>query len=296
MDIMESEGTKMENEKILSGKTIFITGGSVGLGFAAAKACAEAGAKVVIAARTEADLSSALKELSKISAGHESHKLDVSDLEAVRKCADWIKGKFGQIDGLVNCAGVYGPIGPLNEINLAEFERAIKINFLGTVFMCGLFAPMIKRGSGRIVNFSGGGAATPFANFSAYATSKIAIVRLSENLAEEFKPLGISVNAVAPGFVVTRLHQDTLKAGEKAGVAFVEKTKQEIDKGGVPPEKAANLTVFLLSKKSEGINGKFISAPWDDWQNHAFQELLKSKKNFTTLRRIDNKGFSEVPS
>ncbi len=277
----------------LKGKVVLVTGGSVGLGYAAAKACAAAGAKVIIAARTEKDLKSAHQDLLKISAGHERRVLDVSDAAAVRQCADWVKSTFGQLDGLVNCAGVYGPIGPLSGVNLAEFEKAIKINFLGTVFMCSAFAPLIKKG-GRIVNFSGGGAATPFANFSAYATSKIAIVRLSENIAEEYKEMGISVNAVAPGFVVTRLHQDTLQAGEKAGKAFLEKTKEEMAKGGVAPEVSANLTVFLLSDQSEGINGKFISAPWDDWKNPEFQAKLKLQKNFCTLRRIDNKGFAEV--
>lgn len=282
-------------EQTLKGKVVFITGGSIGLGFAAAKACAEAGAKVIIAARTEADLANALKELNKIGPGHESYKLDVGDAAEVQKAADWAKKKFGQIDGLVNCAGVYGPIGPIHEIDMAEFEKAIKINFLGTVFMCHSFVPLLRKSSGRIVNFSGGGAATPFANFSAYATSKIALVRLSENLSEELKPLGIAVNAVAPGFVVTRLHQDTLKAGEsKAGKGFLEKTKQEMEKGGVPPEKAANLTVYLLSEKSDGINGKFISAPWDDWQNPEWIAKLKGSKNFTTLRRIDAKSFTEI--
>ncbi len=277
----------------LSGKTVFITGGSVGLGYAAAKACAAAGAKVIIAARTQKDLDAAHQDLLKISAGHEKYVLDVSDAGAVKKCAEWVKSMHGQLDGLVNCAGVYGPIGALSDVNLAEFEKAIKINFLGTVFMCGTFAPLIKKG-GRIINFSGGGAATPFANFSAYATSKIAIVRLSENLAEEYKDKGITVNAVAPGFVVTRLHQDTIQAGDKAGKAFLEKTKEEIAKGGVAPEVSANLTAYLLSDSSEGINGKFISAPWDDWKNPAFQEKLKAQKNFCTLRRIDNKGFAEV--
>ena len=104
-------------------------------------------------------------------------------------------------------------------------------------------------------------------------------MKLTENLAEEFKPLGISVNAVAPGFVVTRLHEQTLKAGEKAGKSFVEGTKKQIEKGGVPPEKAAHLTAFLLSDRSAGITGKFISAPWDPWEKPEFIEKLKSRKH-----------------
>jgi 3-oxoacyl-[acyl-carrier protein] reductase len=152
----------------------------------------------------------------------------------------------------------------------------------------------MKNRNAKIVNFSGGGAATPFPNYSAYAAGKIAVVRLTENLAEEFKPLGISVNAVAPGFVVTRLHDQTLRAGEKAGKSFLEGTKKQIEKGGVPPEKAADLTSLLLSGQSDGINGKFISAPWDPWGETEFIEKLKSSKHLATLRRIDRMNFTET--
>lgn len=278
----------------LKGKTIFITGGSVGLGLAAAEKCAEAGARVIVASRTEKELDEALKKLSKHGSGHEKCVLDVSQIAQVEKAARWAKEKFGALDGLINCAGVYGPIGALHEVDMHEFTKAIQINFLGTVYMCHSFAPLLAPKKGKILNYSGGGAATPFPNFSAYATSKIAIVRLSENLSEEFKPLGIAVNAVAPGFVITRLHQDTLKAGDKAGKAFLENTKQQIEKGGVPAEVSANLAVYLLSDQSEGLTGRFISAPWDAWKEAAFIEKLKTRKNFTTLRRIDDKGFAEI--
>ncbi len=89
-----------------------------------------------------------------------------------------------------------------------------------------------------------------------------------------------------------RLHQDTLEAGpESATKSFFENTKKQIEGGGAPPEKAANLTVFLLSSESDGITGKFISAPWDPWENKEFQNRLKSDKDFATLRRIDDKMF-----
>ena len=97
---------------------------------------------------------------------------------------------------------------------------------------------------------------------------------------------------MGPGFVATRLHQQTLKAGAgKAGEKFLESTKKEIEKGGVPPEKAANLTVFLLSSKSEGVTGKFLSAQWDPWEKPEFIEKLKKDKDFATLRRIDGMNF-----
>lgn len=284
-----------EDSELLKGKKIFITGGSMGLGLAVAEKCAQAGARVILASRTEKDLKKAVKTLEeKHPAGHASIRLDVGSESRVKKAAAWVKEKFGSIDGLVNCAGVYGPIGRLDQIDMDDFTDTIRINFLGTVYMCHHFLPLLKGPGARIVNFSGGGAATPFPNYSAYATSKIAVVRLTENLSQELEPLGIAVNAVAPGFVITRLHQETLKAGKKAGASFLESTKKQIEKGGVPPEKAANLTVFLLSRESDGINGKFISAPWDGWEDPSFVEKLKTRKGLATLRRIDDRSFVET--
>jgi 3-oxoacyl-[acyl-carrier protein] reductase len=249
---------------------------------------------VTLAARNQKDLDHAIGELNKISGrDHYRYPVDVSDPGEVNKFSIWYKERFRELHGLVNCAGVYGPIGRTPDVDLDKFAEAVQINFLGTVIMCSVFFPLLKsKPRKKIVNFSGGGAASPFPNYSAYATSKIAIVRFTENLALELSADGVDVNCVAPGFVITRLHQDTLAAGKKAaGEAFFENTKKQIESGGVPAEKAANLTAFLLSPDSDGITGKFISAPWDPWQENDFRSLLRSDKDFATLRRIDNKTF-----
>lgn len=282
--------------KPLKSKIVLITGGSLGIGKAVAEKCALAGATVIIASRTEKDLKDALAALRKISAApHQSRVLDVSDKPEVEKAAAWVQSAYGKLDGLVNNAGIYGPIGPLHEINLDDFEAAWRINFMGTVYMCHYFAPLLKGQKGKIVNFSGGGASGPFPNYSAYAATKTAVVRLTENLAEEFAPLGIHVNAVGPGFVVTRLHEQTLKAGEsKAGKKFLENTRKQIEKGGVSPEIAADLTVFLLSDEAVNINGKFLSAPWDPWQKPEYLKKLAEEPGLATLRRIDGMNFIEV--
>ncbi len=279
---------------LLSSKSIIITGGSLGIGLAIAKKCATEGARVIIAARNRNDLDKALVEIKEISQiEHMIYALDVSKYEMIKKFSNWCTSNKIEINGLVNCAGVYGPIGKTTEVNMEKFTEAVQINFLGTVYMCNVFAPLLKsEGRKKIVNYSGGGAATPFANYSAYATSKIAIVRFTENLAIELSEDKIDVNCVAPGFVNTRLHAETIAKGpDDAGSSFYESTKKQIETGGVPPEKAANLTAFLLSEKSDGISGKFISAPWDPWQTDDFQELLKKDNDFATLRRIDNKTY-----
>lgn len=276
----------------LKDKIIIITGGSLGIGYAVAEKCAEAGAKVIIVSRTEADLKVAVEKLNNISRrGHSYKILNVGDKNQVKNFAFEIKEKFGYIDGLINCAGIYGPIGPLDEINIDNFAETVNINLMGTVFMCHYFVSLMKNRGSKIINYSGGGAATPFPNYSAYAVSKAGVVRLTENLSQEFKSYGIAVNCVAPGFIITRLHRQTLAAGEKAGSSFLKNTEEQINKGGVPLEVPARLTVFLLSHKADGITGKFISAPWDPWETPDFIQKLKTDKDFATLRRIDDKTF-----
>ncbi|HXP62950.1 MAG TPA: SDR family oxidoreductase, partial [Dongiaceae bacterium] len=252
------------------------------------------GASVVIAARGRADLERAAEQLRQVSKHNPVfYPLDVGKYDQVQAFALWCSERFPEIHGLVNCAGVYGPIGKTHEVSMAEFSSTVQINFLGTVYMCHAFVPLLKSpGRKKIVNYSGGGAATPFANFSAYATSKIAIVRFTENLSQELAAGAFDINCVAPGFVVTRLHEATLAAGPQAATQkFFEATKKQIEGGGVAPAKAARLTLFLLSPESDGITGKFISAPWDPWQDRVFQDRLRADPDFATLRRIDDKAF-----
>lgn len=279
---------------VLDSKVVVITGGSLGIGREIAKKCASEGATVIIAARGEKDLIKTLNELNKIAdTPHQFYAVDVGKSEEVKGFAHFCSEQFSEIHGLVNCAGVYGPIGKTTKVNMDEFSAAIQTNFLGTVFMCHAFAHLLRsKTRKKIVNYSGGGAAGPFPRFSAYATSKAAIVRFTENLALELSGEGFDVNCIAPGFVATRLHQDTLEAGpELATESFFENTKKQIESGGVPPEKAAVLTSFLLSDASDGITGKFLSAPWDPWQEKEFQNRLRTDKDFATLRRIDDKTF-----
>ena len=277
---------------LLENKKIIITGGSMGIGLAIAKKCAEEGAQLMLVSRHSYDLEKAVKMINGNEGNHSYYTLDVSKPQKVREFAVEIEKELNFIDGLVNCAGIYGPIGKIDEISPKEFTNAININLLGTFFMCHYFIPLLKKTRrGKIINYSGGGAASPFPNYSAYAVSKIGIVRLTENMALEFKSDDIDINAVAPGFVVTRLHQETIKAGKKAGVNFLKKTLDQIEKGGTSPDLSARLTVFLLSQESDGITGRFISAPWDPWMDEDFLERLKEDKDFATLRRIDNKFF-----
>ncbi len=274
-------------------KKIVVTGGSMGIGLAIAQRRAGEGASLILVSRHKEDLEKAVKTLP-VNNGqeHSFYCLDVSIPEKVIKFSDFLGKKFEYINGLVNCAGIYGPIGKTDEIKPSDFADAININLLGTFYMCHYFIQLLKKSKrGKIVNFSGGGAASSFPNYSAYAVSKIGIVRFTENMAIEFKNDRLDINAVAPGFVITRLHQQTIAVGKKAGDDFLKKTLEQIKTGGVSPDLSARLTVFLLSSDSDGITGKFISAQWDSWEDNNFLTRLKNDADFATVRRIDDKTF-----
>ena len=281
----------------LKGRNIVVTGGSVGIGLAVSKKIASEGGTVIMMARDKDNLLKATNLLNttygKIHKTKHHHFVgDVSSIPDVEVFAIWAE-QFGPIHGIVNCAGVYGPIGKTTEINTNDFLDTIKINLMGTIYMCSAFHDSFSNDyKKKIINFAGGGAANTFPNYSAYATSKVALVRFTENLAIELENENYEVNCIAPGFVATRIHQKTLKIGASAaGETFYENTKKQLESGATPPEKAADLTAFLLSDDSNGITGKFISAPWDNWEDKEFQELLKTDKDFATIRRIDNKTY-----
>ena len=143
----------------------------------------------------------------------------------------------------------------------------------------------------KIINFSGGGAFNPFPNYSAYACSKAAVVRLTETISYELKPKGIKVNCVAPGFVSTDIHKSTIKSGSKiAGNKFYQETLKKIKyKQGTPLIKIYKCIEFLISNKSNFLTGKTISVNFDPWNKKIFKkEILKNlNSDALTMRRVN---------
>jgi NAD(P)-dependent dehydrogenase (short-subunit alcohol dehydrogenase family) len=275
----------------LRGKGIIITGANQGLGKEIAKHCVDAGANVFLAARNTELLEETCQELAaRASEGQRilSRSTDVSRPEDVRALFDEAASRFESLDGLVNNAGVYGPKGPIEEVDWEEWVQAISINLLGTVLACREALPRFRRqGRGKIVNLSGGGATAPLPRFSAYACSKAAVVRLTETLAEETTGSGIDVNSVAPGALNTRLLDEVLQAGPaKVGQDFYDRAVKQQSSGGAPLARGAALTVFLLSSESDGISGRLFSAVWDPWETMATRKAELTGSDIYTLRRI----------
>jgi NAD(P)-dependent dehydrogenase (short-subunit alcohol dehydrogenase family) len=274
----------------LQDRVAVVTGGGRGIGEAVALALAEEGARLALASRTKLELERVAEEIHKRGGQVQPIPTDVSRHEEVARLVEGTIKSYGQIDILVNAAGVYGPIGPLWEVGVEAWTHAVQINLIGTFLCCRTVLPyMIDRRRGKIINFSGGGATTPLPMFTAYGVSKTAVVRLTETLAEEVKEFNIQVNAISPGAVNTRLQDDVLAAGEQAGAMFERiRHLRTTGEGGVPPDLAARLAVFLASEQSDGLTGKLVAAPYDEWDSWDVESIGKlMAAPWLTLRRVD---------
>jgi len=271
----------------LAGKAAIITGAGRGIGRAIALAFAQEGADMLVASRTLSEVADTAEEAQALGRRALALKVDVSNREEVERMVARALEEFGKVDILVNNAGVYGSIGPLADNDPEKWVQTVRINLFGSFFCARAVLPfMIRQRRGKIINLSGGGAASPLPNFSAYAASKAAIVRLTETLAEEVKGFSIQVNAIAPGAVNTRLMDEILAAGAAAGEEMLARTRRQKETGGVAPERAAALAVFLASEESNGLSGRLISAVWDDWQSMSSRIEQIMASDLYTLRRV----------
>jgi NAD(P)-dependent dehydrogenase (short-subunit alcohol dehydrogenase family) len=270
-----------------SAKTVVLTGASSGIGAALTKALAEDGHRLYVCARR----GERLAEVTEGGRRARYRTVDVADEPQVIEFARFVAAETEKIDALICCAGGYGPIGPFQELDSGAWLDAIRANLFGTFLTAKHFVPLLEGCAGaRIITFSGGGAFNPLPRYSAYAASKAAIVRLSETMAEELKPLGIAVNGVAPGFVKTEIHDRTLAAGpDAAGQDFYATTKAKLESGSVPIEVPVACVRYLLSEAANGLTGKTISASFDPWETPAFEQHIEeiTASDLYTLRRIN---------
>jgi NAD(P)-dependent dehydrogenase (short-subunit alcohol dehydrogenase family) len=282
----------------LAGRTALITGASHGLGLEIARAYLDAGAAgICVCGRDGAALERALTELEELAASGQQvlgAVADVSRPQDVERLVELALTGLGELTVLVCNAGVYGPMGRVDQTDWLEWTRAVEINLLGSVLPAReLVAHFAQRGYGKIVQLSGGGATGPLPGLSAYAASKAAVVRFTETLAEELRERRVDVNAIAPGPLNTRMLDELLSAGpERVGEVFYQRAVEQQRSGGIPLRHGARLAVFLGSSASDGITGKLLSAVWDPWPElPEHREELGS--DVYTLRRIvpSDRGF-----
>lgn len=273
----------------LDGKVAIVTGGGRGIGEATAIVLARAGCRVMLAARTQAELER-VAALCREAGGEAAVRVtDVLGQGAARSLVAETVARWGRLDILVNAAGTYGPIGRFQDDDLDEWIAALNVNLVGTLTCCHAAIPHLAKQGGKIINYSGGGATAPLPRFSAYGTSKAAVVRFTETLAEELRDQNIQVNVIAPGAVDTKLQDAVLEAGERAGDIYPRMVRmRETGAGGTPVEVPAGLGLFLASAASDGLTGRLIAAPHDGWEQWTPERIAALDGTpWFTLRRID---------
>jgi NAD(P)-dependent dehydrogenase (short-subunit alcohol dehydrogenase family) len=273
----------------LAGKRAIVTGAGSGLGAAVARRFAANGAALVLAGRRRGALESVAKEIETAGAKARiiAYPADLARENDIEGLVETAAGALGGLDIVVNSAGLNGPFGAIDEVNWRAWRAAFEVNFFGAVSLCRFALPHLRRAPrGKIVLISGGGATAPLPKITAYGAAKAALVRFAESLALEVGD-AIDVNCVAPGAMKTQITDEYLAKGRGVLPAdFLARIEKLLADGGTPPERAADLAVYLASAESDGLSGKLISAVWDPWPFDAAQRKALMASEAYTLRRV----------
>lgn len=244
--------------KLLDGKTAVITGSSRGLGFAIAKAFAEQGARVVLAARTQKTLDSAVTELKHQGYKAEGFVCDTAILEDVERLAQGAVTAFGRIDIWVNNAGIGAPYGLTMSIQAERFRKVVDTNIMGTYYGSRVaMEHFLAQGSGKLINLLGRGDSSPVPYQNPYSASKSWVNSFTKALAREYTGKGVEVMAFNPGLVIT----DMLTQVE-ATPGFEKKVlplNTVIRFWGNLPEVPARKVVWMASPETDGRNGLMVN-------------------------------------
>ena len=203
----------------LTGRTALVTGGGTGLGAAIARALHGDGATVVVAGRRPEPLAALVEELGE----RVSWRVcDVADPASVAALADALSDV--EVSILVNNAGIAGPVAPLVEIGVEEWDEVFDVNVRGVFLMCKAFLPaMVERGSGDVINLASVSGKRPLARRTPYTASKLAVIGLTSTLAFEVGPSGVSVNSLSPGPVQgERMDRNFRLEAERTGTSYAE--------------------------------------------------------------------------
>ena len=235
----------------LNGKTALVTGAGKGIGASIARRFAAEGARLAICDISEDLIKQTASELENSGAEVLSLQVDVTDRDAIKDMVQKTAERFGTIDILVNNAGIVKDV-MLHKMNEEDWDRVMNVNMKGTFNMTQPVAAIMRQnGCGKIINIS---SASRFGNIGQtnYSASKEAIVGFTRALAKELGPKGITVNAIAPGTIMSDMYW-----GIPEHVREVMKLITPLGRAGTP-EEVANLCLFLASDEASYITGQVI--------------------------------------
>ena len=231
----------------LSGNGAIVTGSTRGIGRAIAEALIEAGARVVISSEDAADTERVAAEL-----GMPGIACDVTDHAALERLVAEGEATLGGLDILVCNAGITGRAGPFAEIDMEDYAQVMAINLTAQVLLCNHALPrMAARGGGAAILISSLSGLRGNGRINAYALSKAGVAQLARNLAVEWGPQAIRVNAISPGFIATELSQPLLDNAEFMARRMA---MTPLRRPGTPAE-VAGAAVFLAAPAGAFVNG-----------------------------------------
>ena len=248
----------------LQDKVVLVTGGSGGLGRALGRAFARKGSRVVLTARSEEKLKTAAEEIAGEGDKVLALACDVTVKDKVVQLAESIRASWGKVDVLVNNAGVAKAAGFI-EMPDDLWDDIIKTNLTGPYNCCKVFLPaMIEARWGRIINIGSTTSKVAYPHVSAYVSSKHGLLGLTRVLALETARLGITVNAICPGYLDDELtHANARQMAEKTGKSveqilsmFASSAPQ---KRLIAPEEVAELALLMASDQLAGMTGQAVS-------------------------------------
>jgi len=238
----------------LKGKVAVVTGGSKGLGKAIALALADAGADVVVASRTQAELDKVAEEIRAKDQRALAIATDTTDLDSIKKLAGKVMEEFGKIDILVNNAG-QGATVPFLKLPVDEWDRILNVNLKGYFLWTQVLgAPMFKAKSGRVINISSAMGSSPMGFMAHYAASKGAINAMTKSLAQEWATRGVTVNAIAPSYFLTDINKNA-HADEATNKLIMSKTP--MGRWGEMDD-LVGLVIYLASDASAYMTGAIL--------------------------------------
>ena len=242
----------------MEGKVAIVTGASSGIGRASALEFSRNGFDVVAVGRIEADLNTLLDESRDLPGSIRPHLADVTELLQLDRLVSETFDHFGQIDVLVNAAGILKP-GNIENTSIDEWDNMMGINVRSVFFLMQACLPHLENTKGNIVNVSSVTGLRSFPNVLAYCVSKAAVDQLTRCSALELAPKGIRVNAVNPGVVVTNIHKrGGMSEDDYEKFLLNSKNTHPLGRPGKPEEVAA-LIYFLASDKAEWVTGATYS-------------------------------------
>jgi NAD(P)-dependent dehydrogenase (short-subunit alcohol dehydrogenase family) len=245
----------------LKGLRVLITAGAGGIGRAMTDVFHQAGARVHICDVSQSALDDAIKALPGVSGS----LADVSKLDDVDRLFADVRSQLGGLDCLINNAGIAGPTGKVEEIDVKEWERCIAVDLNGMFYCTRLGVPLLKEaGGGSIINLSSAAGRLGFPFRTPYAAAKWGVVGFSKSLSMELGEDKIRVNAIQPGVVEGERQDEVIANKAKAvGISFEEQRKISLErvsmKQMVSPYDIANMALYLASPVGATITGQALS-------------------------------------